>query len=257
MCNSSNLQKVVQPQQSEKSMLKYFSPFILPFADVLHTCLREATREKESKKVAKVSRSRFFLHTKIVSNSRSSVALILLLTWRPTAQLYAIGRKNVFVTHLIRRIVKRVFCAIFAWQRRRDLPRRLDVEAFSKHFSLYFVDNHRWCPPTMMLSFWWISLKKANQSMNAWVKMNIDGYLHVQVWTCVIWPSRKWVMENVQRWMHLATWRSDVCIPKLRWRKNSFFPWEFSLCCGWKSTQKAHGNAHNSFSQWHTIWKIR
>lgn len=54
------------------------------------------------------------------------------------------AKEYVFVTHLIHRIVKRVFCAIPA--RQRDLARRLDVEAFSKYFSIITVDaRQQWC----------------------------------------------------------------------------------------------------------------
>jgi cytochrome c biogenesis protein CcdA len=60
-------------------MLKYFSPIILPFVDAMNVFYTHVSvgEQQERKKAEKV----FFLHTKIVSNSRSSAAApILLLT---------------------------------------------------------------------------------------------------------------------------------------------------------------------------------
>lgn len=67
-------------------------------------------------------------------------------------------------------------------------------------------------------------------------KMNIDAQASANC-LCAIWPSRKWIMENVQCRMHLAR------IP---------FPREASL-----RRSSTIAVMHNSFSQWHTIWKIR
>lgn len=179
--------------------------------------------------MAKVFGSRlFFLHTKIVSNSRSSAAPILLLTCDDRRRLKMPSGERMCICYTFNppHCETCLPCDLRSTTTTRFGPKVRRRSIFKRTFSFISSIIVRWCPPTMMLMD--IS-RKHNQSMTAWVKMNIDGYLRVHVRTCVIWPSRKWVMENVHRWMHLATWRSDECF---RWQKIPSLPWEFPLCCG-------------------------
>jgi hypothetical protein len=87
---------------------------------------------------------------------------------------------------------------------------------------LYFVDNRSLMPANNDAVDLMDTSRKNNQSMTARVKMNIDGYLHVHVHNMCNLTIKEMSNGKCASLNALGDWRSDVCVPLLRWRKNSF-----------------------------------
>ena len=180
--------------------------------------------ERKQKKVAKVSGSCFFF-----SAHKNCIQFTFECCSNFTVNLTTVdglkmpSGERMCICYTFNSLLWRTCLAIFV---RRDLARRLRRRSFIQRFFFRFIDE---CPPTMMLKFWWISLEKT---------------------------ASQWLHEDEYWWAYSHS-RLNMCNLTIKEMSSSMRIPEFPLCCRWNFLQKAHGNAHNSFSQWHTIWKIR